>query len=179
MITFKLKYQLVTYFLKNWELPHSPKANDRMDHRVAVTSVGFPTFSWADSDRTESRTSHRSIRSAKSSSAEEVPARSGRPRQTGPTLKGRGRHLSVPMSALTSAEQAGIPSLVSIYHRGDSQECISEKPKNETHRWLSRFQFTRQSPGRPSRPPALKLESENTATAPYKAVFRIQSEGAL
>lgn len=91
----------------------------------------LPT-SQTDSDQTESKPSHRSIRGAKRNGAEELPARSGCPRQTGSTLKGRGSHPSIPVSALTSVEQAGIPSLVSIYHRGDSRECISEKPKNET-----------------------------------------------
>ena len=34
---------------------------------------------------------------------------------------------------LTLAEQAWIPSLVSICHPEDNQECISEKPRNRSH----------------------------------------------
>ena len=52
----------------------------------------------------------------------------------------RRRNLPAPTPALyglwlqlTSVEQAWIPSLVAICHPEDSQECISEKPRNRNH----------------------------------------------
>lgn len=56
--------------------------------------------------------------------------------KTAATLKGKKKLPSFLCSLwlkLTSVERARIPSLVSIYHPGDSQEHTSEKPGNRNH----------------------------------------------
>lgn len=57
--------------------------------------------------------------------------------KTAATLKGKKLPSLLPLCSLwlklTSVERARIPSLVSIYHPGDSQEHISEKPGNRSH----------------------------------------------
>lgn len=167
MITFKLKYQLVTYFLKNWALPHSPKANDRTDHRAAGPS----------SCHYREQTSHRSLRGADSSSAEEVLARSGRPRQTGPTLKGRDATSLFLCLHLLQLSKQEFQVWSQFITEGIVKNVFQKNLRTKHTVDYSDFNLGGiPQDGLPDLLPS-KLESQNTAPAPYKAVFRIQSEG--